>query len=227
MVITQEGEISLMKPETVRIVAFGDSITNAVGHFDVTDETSFRGRLAEQLHQNLKKPVEIINAGVNGDITPWALKRFKRDVASHRPDLVTIFFGVNDAGFYRPQTDSFADTPRVDSDEFTSCLKQIVERVQALPASAILLTPLPMNHHYWGVHHPQYVENGLNFLVERYAQRVRDVAAEFSVPLVDMYAYFSSHPETKDLIPDGIHPNGEGHRMIAQLLLPVILHELQ
>lgn len=205
------------------IVAFGDSITNAVGHFGVTEETCFRGRIAVSLSEALASPVEVINAGVNGDITPLALERFDSDVSAHSPDVVTIFFGVNDAGFYRPVDDSFADTPRVSIEEFTHCLRRIVERVNALPASAILLTPLPMNHHYWGVNHPSYVERGLNYLVSQYAEGVRDVAAALSVSLVDTYDCFSSRPETADLIPDGIHPNPEGHQMIAELLMPVML----
>ncbi len=212
-----------MEPEPLTIVAFGDSITNAVGHFGVTEETCFRGRIARSLNKELGGPVEIINAGVNGDITPLALDRFDADVSSHSPDVVTVFFGVNDAGFYRPQDDSFADTPRGGIEEFTNCLRRIVERVKALPASAILLTPLPMNHHYWGVNHPSYVERGLNFLVCQYAEGVRDVAKVLSVPLADTYDCFSSHPETADLIPDGIHPNPAGHLIIAELLMPVML----
>jgi acyl-CoA thioesterase-1 len=211
-----------MDDMTVTIVAFGDSITNAVGHFGVTERTCFRGRVQRTLQEEMRRPVRVVNAGVNGDITPLALERFDSDVASHSPDLVTVMFGVNDAGFYRPQTDSFANTPRVDIEEFTACMRRIVERIKALPASAALLTPLPMNHHYWGVDHPQYVVKGLNFLVEQYAQRVRDGAAEFSTLLVDTYGHFSSHPETVDLVPDGIHPNPEGHRVIAEMLMPML-----
>lgn len=211
-----------MKIADLTIVAFGDSITNGVGHFGVTEGTCFRGRIERGLKEDLRQPVRVMNAGVNGDVTPVALERFDSDVAAASPQIVTILFGVNDAGFYRPQDGSFADTPRVGVEEFTSCLRRITERVLSLPARPVLVTPLPMNHHYWGADHPPYVEHGLNFLVERYAQRVREVAAGLAVPLVDLYHCFATDPETVDLIPDGIHPNPEGHRIIAELLMPVL-----
>ncbi len=207
-------------------VAFGDSITFAVNKFGVTNETAFRGRLARRLEEKLGRPVRAHNAGVGGDIVPAALERVDQAVVRRRPDLVTMMFGVNDAGFYRPDTDSFADTPRVALDEFRRGYAQLTERILAGGATLVLLTPLPMNRHYWGVDLKPYVENGLNYLVCQYAQAVRDIAQEKGVPLVDTYAYFDSHPETVDMVPDGIHPNPEGHRVIADLLTPVVFDAL-
>lgn len=204
-------------------VAFGDSITFAINQSGVTNETSFRGIVARELEQALGRPVRAHNAGVGGDIAPTALERVDRAVIGRKPDLVTMMYGVNDAGYYRPDTDSFADTPRVTLDEFRQCLAQLVDRIQACGSALVLLTPLPMNQHYWGVDLEPYVKNGLNFLVEPNAQAVRDIAAEKDVPLVDTYAYFDTHPETVDMLPDGIHPNPDGHRVIADLLLPVVL----
>ena len=204
-------------------VAFGDSITLAINQSGVTNGTSFRGIVARELEQALGRPVRAHNAGVGGDITPTALERVDQAVISRKPDLVTMMYGVNDAGYYRPDTDSFADTPRVTVDEFRQCLTQLVERIQTCGAALVLLTPLPMNQHYWGVDLEPYVKNGLNFLVEPNAQAVRDVAADRGVPLVDTYAYFDSHPDTIDMLPDGIHPSPDGHRVIADLLLPVVL----
>lgn len=211
-----------MSCEKLTIVAFGDSITNGVTAFEVTDATAYRGRVEQQLRAELAREVTIVNAGVNGDITPLALERIETDVLEHRPQIVTVMFGVNDAGFYRPATDSFADTPRVALPDFTQCLRTIVQRIGQSGARVILLTPLPMNRHYWGTELPAYVQNGLNYLVCQYAQACRDVAAGASAPLVDTYAYFDSHPETVDLVPDGIHPNPEGHRVIADLLYPIL-----
>jgi len=207
-------------------VAFGDSITFAVNQSGVTNATSFRGIVKRELEQALGRPVRAHNAGVGGDIAPTALERVDQAVISREPELVTMMYGVNDAGYYRPDTDSFADTPRVATDEFRQCFAQLVERIQACGTALVLMTPLPMNRHYWGVDLEPYVKNGLNFLVEPNAQAIRDIAAEKGVPLVDTYAYFDSHPETVDMLPDGIHPSPDGHRVIADLLVPVVLDTL-
>ncbi len=208
-------------------VAFGDSITFAINKFGVTNATSFRGRLAAALEDELGRKVRAHNAGVGGDITPSALDRVDDAVLRREPDLVTMMFGVNDAGFYRPATDSFADTPRVAADEFRRCYGMLVDRILSTDTTLVLLTPLPMNHHYWGADLEPYVKNGLNYLVEPNAQAVRDIARERGVPLVDTYAYFESHPETVDMVPDGIHPSPEGHAVIAELVTPVVFEALE
>ena len=212
-----------MSDEKLTVVAFGDSITNGACVFGVTGATAFRGLVRARLCEELGPEVAVLNAGVNGDITPLALERLDKEVLKPGPDIVTVMFGVNDAGYYRPETDGFADTPRVEVSQFRKCLTAIVTRIQAAGAEVILLTPLPMNSHYWGTDLKAYVENGLNFLVTQYAQACREVAAAREVPLVDTYAYFDSHPETEDLVPDGIHPNPEGHQVIADLLFPALL----
>ena len=211
-----------MSDKKLTIVAFGDSITNGVGAFEVTDETAYRGLVRQRLSEELGLEVVVINAGVNGDITPLAIERLGSDVLSYEPRIVTVMFGVNDAGYYRPETDGFAETPRVELSHFERCLNAIAEGILGAGAKLAILTPLPMNPHYWGTDLPVYVENGLNFLVTQYAQKCRDVASKVGVPLVDTYAHFDSHPETQDLVPDGIHPNPEGHRTIADLLYPAL-----
>jgi lysophospholipase L1-like esterase len=213
--------------DRLRIVTFGDSVTDAVGHFDVTEATSFRGRLGEVLRREFQREVQMINAGIGGDITRSAVKRLDRHVLAHHPHLVTVMFGVNDAGFYRPDSQTFADTPRVEIEEFTILLEEIVICIQSFPALAVLMTPLPMNEHYWGRDHPPYVAHGLNYLVKEYAQRVIDVASRRGAPAVDLYHHFEAHPETADLVPDGIHPNAEGHRVICDLLAPVVCEALR
>lgn len=212
-----------MKQEPLVYVAFGDSITFAVGKFGVTNETSFRGIAARRIEEALARPVKAHNAGVGGDITTQAVARVDHAVLQRSPDLVTVMFGVNDAGFYRPDTDAFADTPRVPLPEFRRALSQIVGRIKDGGPAVVVLTPLPMNRHYWGVDYKPYVENGLNYLVEQYAQTARDVAQELGAPLADTYAHFAADPETVDMVPDGIHPNPDGHRVIADLLAPVAL----
>jgi len=215
-----------MTDEPFVYVAFGDSITFAINKFGVTDQTAFRGIVASELERDLGRPVRAHNAGVGGDITTQAIERVESAVVRRAPDLVTVMFGVNDAGFYRPDTDSFADTPRVTLDDFRRALAEIVGKVQQTDAAIVLLTPLPMNKHYWGVELKPYVDNGLNYLVCQYAQAARDVAADRDLALVDTYAHFDSHPETVDMVPDGIHPNPDGHRVIADLLLPVVRQTL-
>ena len=117
---------------SVRIVAFGNSITNGTSPAGMTEADTFREVVRRGLTERLGRPVEVFNAGVNGDIVTLAMGRLRRDVLDRKPDLVTIMFGGNEAGFYRPETNGFADTPRVSRDEFAATVAKIVDRVRAL-----------------------------------------------------------------------------------------------
>ncbi len=205
--------------EKIRIVALGDSITNGAGIGDVREEDTFRRLLQEDLPRKTGYEVEVINAGINGDITTTAVHRLERDVLQHKPDYVTIMFGVNDAGYYRPATDSMADTPRVTADDFRRNLETIIEAVQKVNANPVLVTPVPMNSAYAHRDFPAYVENGLNYLVDEYADIIRDLAVRANLPLIDVHQVFSSDPSTDRFVPDGIHPNRAGHRFIADVLV--------
>lgn len=205
--------------ESVRIVALGDSITNGVGLAGVGEAETFREIARRELTAKLGKPVEVVNAGVNGDIAPLAIKRLERDVLARKPDLVTIMFGGNEAGFYRPETNGFADTPRVEREQFQTALDTLVDRLQAARIAVVLMTCPPMTERYWGMHLEPYRKHGINFLVQDYAQAMRDVAADKRVALVDVYRAFDQNPERLQYFPDGLHPDARGHRVIADLLV--------
>lgn len=203
----------------IKIVALGDSITNGVGIGDVTETDTFRHLLQKDLAKMYDISVNVINAGVNGDITTTAILRLEKDVLQHKPDYVTVMFGVNDAGYYRPNIDSMADTPRVFADDFIENLKKIIDEIQKIGSKPILVTPLPMNENYGHKDFPAYKENGLNYLVDEYSQIIRNISIEQGLHLIDVNRIFTDDPDTVSLIPDGIHPNKCGHRFIADLFL--------
>ena len=202
----------------IRIVALGDSITKGTSS-GVPEEETFRHLLQEELPQTTGCDVEVVNAGVNGDITTTAIRRLKRDVLQHKPDYVTIMFGVNDAGYYRPATDSMADTPRVTAADFRTNLETIIPAIQEIGAEPVLVTPVPMNPSYAQRDFPAYVENGLNYLVDEYSDIIRDLSSLTGLPLIDVHRDFSAGPDTEKLVPDGIHPNKDGHRFIADIFV--------
>ncbi|MGQ9609220.1 MAG: SGNH/GDSL hydrolase family protein [bacterium] len=207
----------------IRIVALGDSITNGKGIGDVEEEDTYRHLLQVDLARMLKCNVEVINAGVNGDITTTAIPRLERDVLQYKPDYVTIMFGVNDAGFYRPINDSMADTPRVTEQDFKINLNYIIDAIQQIGSKPILVTPLPMNQFYAHKDFPAYLENGLNYLVNKYSDIIREISANRNMPLIDTNKAFNDDPDTYKLIPDGIHPNKCGHKFIADIFISVFL----
>lgn len=85
-------EFEAEKPKDVyRIFSIGDSCT--FGSMDVV----YPGLLHTKLNATGNgKKYEVINAGVEGYHSGFALARLKQDVLQYQPDLVTIYVGWND-----------------------------------------------------------------------------------------------------------------------------------
>jgi lysophospholipase L1-like esterase len=90
-------EFDAIKPAGIqRIFAVGDSCTFA-GDWDV----SYSVFLERLLNANGRK-FEVINAGIEGYDSAFALGRIRDDILKYAPDLVTIYVGWNDLMKTRP-----------------------------------------------------------------------------------------------------------------------------
>lgn len=194
----------LNKGEPVGVACLGDSVTGVYYH------TGGRRAYTDVLqHEMLRhfpsKDVVAMNAGVSGNTTVNALERIDRDVLAHKPDLVTVMFGLN-------------DMTRVPLEEYRVNLKSISERCRAAGAEVILCTPNNV------VDTPDRPTEKLL----QYVGVVREVAAELNTPLADCYARFDTIREEKPkwwsyLMSDEIHPNMFGHREIAYAIEEAIV----
>jgi lysophospholipase L1-like esterase len=212
-------------PRPLTVVTFGDSTTAERPGFTVYS------RLLEQaLRERLHEPVQVINAGVRGNTTADASKRFEHDVLAAHPDLVVIQFGINDATidvWKKPP----ATEPRVVLGDYLSNLRKFISAVWAQGGKVVLMTPNPLS---WtpqlvGMYgHPPYDASdpdGLNINLSRYAATLRELAAETGVPLVDIrQAHQASQGGAAvPLVEDGMHPNQRGHDLVASMLADVIV----
>jgi lysophospholipase L1-like esterase len=205
------------------IVVFGDSTTAPRGTLEV---------YATLLQRDLSfagGEVRVVNAGIGGNTTAMAKARFEKDVLAPRPDLVVIQFGLNDSAVdvwkMPPATE-----PRVALAEYEKNLRGFIAALKAQEARVVLMTPNPLR---WTdalkklYARPPYLPDevdGMNVKLRDYAETVRRMAREEGVPLVDVATAFEDYGKDpgrkmEDLLPDGMHPNNRGHRLVADLLL--------
>jgi lysophospholipase L1-like esterase len=186
----------LAAKQPVKIACLGDSVTGVYYH--TGGRRAYPEMLAvalEQIHPQAK--ITIINAGISGTTTQDALKRLQKDVLDHKPDLVTVMFGLN-------------DMVRVPLAEYQANLKSIIEKCHAVGAAVLLCTPNAV------------IETGgrpTAKLVE-YTDAMRAVGRELKVPVCDCYAAHVALRESAPLawrlvMSDAIHPNMDGHKLNA------------
>ncbi len=88
---------------TFRIVCLGDSITRGYG---LPAGHAWPALLEAALHESREGAIwSVVNAGVPGDTILQGLARMERDVLIHRPAVVFVAFGLNDAHLARRSTD--------------------------------------------------------------------------------------------------------------------------
>jgi len=93
------SEIQKEKPDdTYRIIMVGGSTT--FGLQVLSDQHTITAHLQEKFDQlNLKKRVEVINAGISGYNSNDELNLVKKKIVEYEPDLVIIYDGSNDMFF--------------------------------------------------------------------------------------------------------------------------------
>lgn len=186
----------LLSGEPLKVVCFGDSVTGVYYH------TGSRRAYTDMLEIALRRiaghtNVEAINAGISGHTTVNGLSRIDRDVLSHRPDLVTVMFGLN-------------DMTRVSLDDYRANLRTIVQKCRRIGAEVILATPNNV------IDTPARPSQKLI----SYCDAVREVGRELDVPVSDTFQQLSARRVIDPfgwrlLMSDAIHPNMAGHQEIA------------
>ena len=112
------------------------------------------------------------------------------------PNIVIIMLGTNDAiPSYQQYLGNFNDD-----------YKKLIGEFEALPNKPKI----------WLVVPPQIFNDSLGtnstILTQMVIPRIRQVAYELNLPIIDLYPALANHPE---YFSDGVHPNVEGSSVIA------------
>jgi len=200
--------------ETMRqrpvVVCFGDSIT----------EHAAVGWVGHLSHWWSRK-VDILNRGFSGYNSRWALIMIQ-DICDLRPDLVTIFFGANDA------VDS-STLQYVPLEEYKRNLKEMVKKIRANSASTsiILITPPPI----WEPSLEEFnrgkgkalLRDRTNERTQTYAEACKQVAMEENLPAIDLWQELGATLDSRaNFLIDGLHLNEKGNYKVFELIVKVI-----
>ncbi|MBQ8526183.1 MAG: SGNH/GDSL hydrolase family protein [Clostridia bacterium] len=158
--------------------------------------------------------VEMYNCGIPGDKTTEALARIDSDCLNYNPDVVFVTFGVNHLtkNCYTPSTYASYETQRAEiMDTYRSETVQIIEKILASGAKAVLCTPPPHNDEASGLCR--------NLGLEEMSGIIYELAEEYNLDVVDYFGAMKELDPAVYIMSDNVHPNDLGHHVMAQAVL--------
>ena len=212
-----------------RIKLLGDSITHGAGGTGFQQNGDF---IATKFYRNpdgycwanllsghlaARFDCEVVNNGCCGVTSRFIINHFD-ELVDEKDDAVLCTIGTNDRTWYRekgprPETSVYAV-------EFYERILKMNEKFRAAGKPAIFIANIPASEEnekdterYWRMFHMSDV-NAL------YAH----AAEKCGFPFISLYRLFLDYCEKNDvsvdsLLKDGLHPNDEGHRVMAELLM--------
>jgi lysophospholipase L1-like esterase len=193
--IIQTTPLSASKAEPIRVACVGDSLTRG------TEYTLF-------LWEQLGSGYIISDFGVGGTTVstefekPYMNESAFQLAQSFQPDIVIVMLGTNDAGL---------DQTR---EAFTQNYTTLIRAFQALPTKPAIFIVQP----------PPIVNSTAlsnTKLAGTINPAIAEVAAQTGATLVDAYTPMLSH---KGDYTDGVHPNADGAKIIADTIYASLNH---
>lgn len=187
-----------------KLICFGDSLTVAQnGYVDI---------LQKRLEP---RGIAVVRSGRGGDKTTWALTRLCASVIDQKPTALSIFLGVNDACVGRGR---WADEPTVPSEVYKGNLIWMIHLCRLSGIGKFSITPPP-----WRLEGDTWAEHG--DILAPYCIAAREAAermgARFAPVDVAFATEWGRHPGHTGLLltNDGVHPNEQGSRILAETML--------
>ena len=221
--------------EKKRIAALGDSLTRGVvlneekNRYSILDN-SFIDIIGESLG------MDITNYGKFGctvDFGEQVIERHAREIGAS--DYTFLEFGGNDCDFnWAKIADSPADEhqPKTILDSFKEKFTRLIQRVRELGSVPVIISLPPIDSEYYFSFISRFMngeqrENVYNWLGgdinvisrwhEMYNRALFEISGLMQAPIIDITTPFDGYQGAMRTLycADGIHPNAEGHKLIA------------
>ena len=175
-----------------KLIVLGDSLTEGYG---VAKDAAFPAVLEKKLHESGKKEWTVVNAGVSGSTTASGISRLKWLFKS-KPDVILLALGANDG---------LRGLKVVDSKQH---LSEVIKYAQEQKVK-VILGGLYMPPNYG----KEYTED----FKKMYESLAKQYKVTFIPFILDKVA---GNPKYN--LADGIHPNEEGHKVIAENVFQIL-----
>ena len=175
-----------------KIVCIGDSLTEG---YQILTGSCWPSLL------NKEANYEVINSGICGDTTSGMLARFHEMVIVHKPDYVIIMGGANDIWFNIPDHQIIGNILAM-----TRLARHYkIQSIIGIPTPFYLPESNEGEHFFMDL-------KGMHLRLKEYIQTLKRFAFDDNQPIID----FSVNMHIDLFLEDGLHPNEEGHQIMAK-----------
>lgn len=233
-------------PNEIRIICLGDSCTFGLGPVHIPAGVTYSALLQKRLQEALPdKTISVLNFGCPGYTSFQGKLLLKRKAVDFNPDVVTAYFGINDVlpamGFTDAQQRPMTEPPDIGVNPRRCCTYEALVRLvygfrlSATPCAEGVERVPPADYHEnmrqmsaVGRNHgfavyfmdPPYLETD---------NKVTRLPHLVHQPQIDICGALQK-AQTEGIepifgMPDFVHPNLKGHKIIAEFMANFLLKE--
>lgn len=225
-----------MSMKRERITALGDSLTKGVVFTDDDRYSVSSDCFISILERTWKIKVDnYAKFGCTVDFGDTVIDRHSDVIADS--DITLVEYGGNDCDFnWKDIAESPEDlhSPRTILENFRNKFRRLVDRISELGSKPVIITLPPIDSvmyfdficRFMNERQRSNIMKWLNGDVEAitrwhesYNRSLFEMSAARGISLIDVTTPFGMQDIRKFLCKDGIHPNADGHRLIAETIL--------
>ncbi len=204
----------------MRVLVFGDSIAQGFWDTEGGWATRLRRYYDERQAKNTLENDEptVFNLGISGDMTKDVVARLENETKARQWPGEELSFiistGVNDTVYRGNEVESTPEKYRKELEEILKIARKYSDKI-----IFVGLTPVVDER----VQPLKWSSSGKCYSTERiwhFEQTLRDFCAENNVVHIPLFEILKAEQQSQELMPDGAHPNNEGHKLIFELVRP-------
>lgn len=192
----------LENDENVTIVTLGDSTTEH--NFTTDPNPNWVDLLTTYLQGLYPNQVTVINSGIAGDDINEMWQRTYKDVTKHKPDMVMICSGLNDATVHT-------------ATQYKAYYKNVIEQILVYCGTDTdIMIRTPNNH--------RDINNTTYTILADFVKATEELCNTYGLIFADFYTYQRNLITSGEITDnyayyyDSIHPNGVGHQLIFEFV---------
>lgn len=201
--IGQQGKLPL------KYVAIGDSLTAGVGVTSYVDAYPYR--IAQSLTAIKNQDIDLVPYAIPGIRSEYVLNYFVDPIVESKPDIITVFIGINDIH------------GNVPNKKFAENYDQIISRLVADTDAKVYAVNLPYIGTKDLIDAPYRFY--FNWKTKQFNEIIQTIALKHEVAYVDLYTAHTENAMNTDFYAsDFFHPNEMGYTRWAEVIYASLNH---